>query len=911
MTDHTPVQGREQTSGLGRLAAQMGVSLAFFVGVMALVFRYLVQYGRSNVWQYDALSQHFPALYYFNVWARGILAHPSLGVPLWSWRLGLGADIIPTLAFYVVGDPFALISLVFPMHSMELAYEVLLFARVLAACLFAWLYFRKMGARAFGATAGALIYVFSTFTLIAALRHPFFETAVAFFPLVLLGLEYALKDRRSWVLVLGVFLATIANFYFFYMIAIISTIYAAARYVELTPREKRWSSLLPTIGWVALRYALAILLAAPLLLPSIRGILDSWRGQQHYVLALLYSVHHYGTEFLSLTAARNSQLGFAFIAVLLLPIAWFRRKQHPAMLFMLGVLPVFIAVPFFGSVLNGFTFPDNRFAFMWGLFLGLNAALLLSDDRPFSRREIWAMLLGAVGYALLLFVVRHPMQLRVLVPIVLGAVTWLLFALESRAGANRWEWGPRHGLGGEWRVSAWRWGVLAVLVLNIAGSAAFIYDVRGSDFLSQFLRSGTVLSRFEKNPGALAKGLSEAEPAYRVQNDHRVAYGDALVQGYQGTNFYFSIMSRYLTEYHIENDVVGDEGLSFRMRGFDDRAALTTLASVKYVIATKKEAMFVPYGFTPISQDGTATVYQNQFALPLGFVYDAVVPKATYDALPSLQKQEALLQGAVIDGTTSLTVPSIIPSTSSSEVTYTLASSKGATYEAARNRIVKTATPSEVSFNVTPVPGAEMYVALRGIRNTFVNGAKRADVMMGYSAGGSTKREKWNTPFSTYYFGATDQIVNLGSRTQSVRHVKLKLNRIGTLSFKSLQIETVPMAGYAAAVSKLQSRAMRDITFGVNRVSGTVSSPTNGILYLSIPYSTGWTARVDGQAVPTLRVNTAFTGVAIAPGTHTVVLNYFTPWLAAGLAAAALAAATLVGLWAASARRRRRGPIAD
>ncbi len=170
-------------------------------------------------------------------------------MPLWSWNIGLGADIIGTLAFPVVGDPFALVSLLFPMARLETALAVMLALRVVAA---------GNGRRSLlsqdGGTAttrgdrGRPVRLLLV-SLIQG-RHPYFIDAMVFLPLLLLGVELALRDRMLWPLGLFAFLAGIANFYFFYQLTIITVIYAVARYFELTPAEDRWRRLLPTAARV-------------------------------------------------------------------------------------------------------------------------------------------------------------------------------------------------------------------------------------------------------------------------------------------------------------------------------------------------------------------------------------------------------------------------------------------------------------------------------------------------------------------------------------------------------------------------------------------------------------------------------------------------------------------------------------
>ena len=57
----------------------------------------------------------------------------------------------------------------------------------------------------------------------------------------------------------------------------------------------------------------------------------------------------------------------------------------------------------------------------------------------------------------------------------------------------------------------------------------------------------------------------------------------------------------------------------------------------------------------------------------------------------------------------------------------------------------------------------------------------------------------------------------------------------------------------------------------------------NKILCLSIPYSKGWTAKVDGQKTRLLKGNYAFIALPLEAGHHDIVFTYFTPGLKVGL----------------------------
>lgn len=86
---------------------------------------------------------------------------------------------------------------------------------------------------------------------------------------------------------------------------------------------------------------------------------------------------------------------------------------------------------------------------------------------------------------------------------------------------------------------------------------------------------------------------------------------------------------------------------------------------------------------------------------------------------------------------------------------------------------------------------------------------------------------------------------------------------------------TAPAAGQAPDV-RLTGWTPDALTFEVDH-TGT------GVLVVSQVYSGNWRASVDGEDVAVLRTDHALLGIPLGPGTHTVVVRYAPPSLAAGL----------------------------
>lgn len=84
---------------------------------------------------------------------------------------------------------------------------------------------------------------------------------------------------------------------------------------------------------------------------------------------------------------------------------------------------------------------------------------------------------------------------------------------------------------------------------------------------------------------------------------------------------------------------------------------------------------------------------------------------------------------------------------------------------------------------------------------------------------------------------------------------------------------------YAAA---LQNSGVKDIACQDNGYSFTTERDSAGMACVAIPYSKGWTAFLDNEAVEILPINSGLCGIEIPAGTHTVTMKYQTPYFKLG-----------------------------
>ncbi len=84
---------------------------------------------------------------------------------------------------------------------------------------------------------------------------------------------------------------------------------------------------------------------------------------------------------------------------------------------------------------------------------------------------------------------------------------------------------------------------------------------------------------------------------------------------------------------------------------------------------------------------------------------------------------------------------------------------------------------------------------------------------------------------------------------------------------------------YARQVAARKQDVLAKVKLGTNTVSGEISLDKPKLLVLSIPYSKGWRAFIDGVPAKLCQANTMYMALDLDTGNHTVKLTYSTPLL--------------------------------
>lgn len=926
-----------------------------FVSFVLIAFSALFLRGKSFIWQVDGLYQHYNAFVYYGEWLRGIVrtlvCEHRLAVPLWEFGIGYGGDVIHTLSYYVIGDPFALISAVTPASYAEAGYTAALLLRFYAAGFAFCACARKMGAGSFAALSASMMYLFCAYTYVA-IRHPYFIGPMIYLPLLVLGAEKILRRERPYVYIFAVFLAAVSNFYFFYMLALFTALYVMLRL--LCEREwRRWKNLVPRLG-VCFGFALVgVMMAAVLFLPVAMCFLSNTRISSAYQYPLFYSRGQYEMLIGSFVGLKDGTdwnfPGMVPFALLGVGAVMMERGRYLWLKLFTAFLVGFMLLPFMGHVFNGFGYVTNRWIFAWlfaeALCFALGYPLLLRMGR---RQKL--VLAGAVGgYTLLCLLLPKARSvdvrlgcafLVVFLVLVLfhgwivhyghGAV-WAGGASVSRADGESVFWSDGKSVLRVSRESAsqvsrefasrfsrkavFRAAAMGLIAVCVFGQSRGRYVYK--KYADEFVDRGTANEK-------LCKGRAEAwsligdDSFYRIDNtsikNKQLNY--ALSSGQSTTTMFWSLVNPRIVEYLQLNGAYARSTYNFR--GLTSRSWLLPAASVKYYVSGSKKSQqaTIPYPFEPFP-GGDPTLYQTDAALPFGYTFDSVLPMEKFQDLTVAERQQALLQSAVI-GPEDMEAVDILPTAGLVFTDQTLPCEFrcGEGAEVSGSRIVTTEKNAAVTLLFDCPAECELYVQLEGLE--FESTRPHENVSEGIywkpadetvlraRCADAVSEVTHFTPWHKYAHGREDYLLNLYFSDSGRTTATLTFSERGIYTFDRLKVIAQPMEGLREQVDAAREDVLQQVEMTANAVTGTIDLEEDKLLCLSLPYAPGWHVSVDGEPAELLRVNVMYSGVMLTAGRHRIELNYRTSYLTAGWVVTLAGFCIFLLIWRADKRREEK-----
>ena len=768
----------------------------------------------------------------------------------YSFSTVLGGNIHGLYAYYL-SSPLYLLLVLFPEKQLLLALHLIIYLKFLTAalCFCAWAGYRKKGnpwMRAALSVSYAFIgYNVTFYSLLSWLD------AAALLPLVALGLERLVRERKPLVYIISLAVTIMANYYVGFMVCLASVLFYAA--LLFTDPE----GPVRTGKRTFLRFGLSSLLAASLsawtLLPTVCALPGSRLQEMGNLL----------------DGARSNFPFLSFFSKLFTGTTSADQFYNGLPSVFVGIIPLMLAVLFFlnpgirrrwkvvagGAVLVlFFSFHNSFLNIVWHGF---------TQNRMFNYRYsfVFSFLLLAIAWHCVLHWKTLPAGAFTRCAAILLGGTLLVFNTQ------------------------YEYGSISTLYFDLAlmalGLALTLYAVRGRRFaagalaclmaVNCFANASLSINNIRDKFGSALQSertgfLSKVESAldlipedgsfYRVEKTFNQTPCDNMSLNLPGATNFSSveqepamafIWSLGLNRFIAWGNYTGDNPVSSE-----------SLLGIRYILSQEplgpgREA----YDLTGTA--GDISVYENPYALPM------VMPGATL--LPTLEEHDGFLfQNACWR--------SLAPEVGQDIFT-----------RAPRLEIRAPEEGNTWYFTYEMPMGGNAYLHFPGLYSA----EERPFTVKLLREDGQEPETLRMTIFQSTF--------PLGTRAQGE---KLTLEVTFKSAPKPEDLERFlvyaedgeALAAYSQAVRNTPVQ-IEKITSSHLRVQCRVGADTP-YLVSTIPYDEGWTVTVDGARIPCLKNWNCMLAFAVEPGAHTIELRYHPPGRTGGLAITGIGAAILI-----------------
>lgn len=795
--------------------------LPFFICVIICIGNGVYPFGDNCILHIDMYHQYCP---FFTEFLNKLQSGGSLQ---YSWNLGLGSDFVSLYAYYLASPLNFLILLCPKSHVIEFM-TLLIILKISASGLTFFLYIRhhykfvgKDGRMHKNQVIPAIVFstAYALSGFVAAYSWDImWMDCIALFPLIMIGLERLVQEKKAGLYYITLALCIFCNYY----ISIMICIFLVFAFVLLFFSQKKGKGgAVLRFGWYSL---LAGASSAILLLPEIAVLSVSGSAEGGFpktaefyfnILAELgrgaavTSVYTGNDHWPNLYAGAFS-LFLVWIYVLNRRISW---KEKVPRIAMLAFFLVSFAENQLDYIWHGMHFPQalpGRQSFLYSFVL---LSMGFAAVRKRKGTKIWHIAVAAIVSMMLLLLsgwygdetVTEPVSLVITALFI--CVYAVTFVLTKITGKKK-------------RLAFAQFAVfvaVAELAINMAATgfgttSRVAYTEKQTDYEN-------LLETAKEDNEETGSGF------YRVEDTERKTKNDDSLYGYASATIFSSLMN--LDVSHLFQSLFMEGGKNFYC--YNGATPLSSsLFSVKYMLSDSalEES---PYR-TLIGGSGSSFLYRNNYSLPLGFVMDeqaiANWTSSTADRMASLNSLTSALgaEGQML-----------YPAT-----------------------CVADANAGDTTIDIAE----DGYYYADYVSCT-------SDTLTVNRSDGWTKQYSKTSHRYLIELGeckAGDEIHILNSNMESIEFQVYQLNeKVVQQAFDTLNAQT------------MQLTDMTD-----RKIEGKIQVQNAGRLILSVPADEGWTLYVDGKETEIEPLADALVGVHLEKGSYTIKLCYTTPGLKVG-----------------------------
>lgn len=581
----------------------------------------------------------------------------------WSYTTDLGANIIGSYSFYMIGSPFFWITMLFPSGAVPYLVAPLLMLKIAFATLAAYAFLRRYVKNQNYAIIGALLYAFSGFSIYNIFFNHFHEALITF-PFMLAAADEFIYEKRKGVMGFAVFASCFVNYYFFAGQAVFVFIYWCIRMAtgsfKMSIKEFLRFAFEIIVGFLCSAIVLVPSVFAVIQNSRVNNVPEGWgavtySSEQRYIHILESfffppDMPAYANFTPDSNAKWASVAGWLPLFSMVGVFAFFKLKTHKWLRVFIPVLFIIAYIPVFNSIfqlLNASYYA--RWFYMLTLMLSLGTVIALDHTETDFKPSMKLTFLITVGITVLIGLMpttstntngqkvreygieKYPDRFWIWSGIALLGLALLAMMFNFRKKQKVF-------------VKAVSIALSALIV--VYGNVLLGTGVTNANYKKEYLEKYALGNKGEFNQDF--KDLENVRSDFYNEMDNMGMYWQIpTIQAFQSI-VPGSVMDFYPT--------VGVER-SVGSRPETDVYAIRSFLSVKYLFdntsdsknfATSMRSMKMP-GWKYLKTKNGYKIYENQYYIPYGFTYDTYVTEKEYDDCEESDRSLLLLKSMVLN----------------------------------------------------------------------------------------------------------------------------------------------------------------------------------------------------------------------------------------------------------------------
>ncbi len=432
-----------------------------------------------------------------------------------------------------------------------------------------------------------------------------------------------------------------------------------------------------------------------------------------------------------------------------------------------------------------------------------------------------------------------------------------------------------------------RFAVFALMFLSLSAGWSFGFYNNSGDFL----RNNAINKQLEASTQRVGNQIKDKD-FYRIDQvdgitlHHQMKYPANENLWWQTRNIYVynTRIPQTLLEY---NRLVGNNyGYCKRVYVLSNgnRMGLDFLLGVRYFLGDDNKNgwtgsdIYAPYGFKPFTEIDGVNVFRSDHNAGLGFVYQQVMPLSEFTKLSRLEREQALLQAAVLpDDEVKEMEP--VRAVNASEVDLDIMDVPFQVVDTHRckledGKIIAKKKDAEITIAVESVKDSQLVVSFDNLMRNCEDGEQSESFTIKCNRA-ALKKMAINEISNQAIAGIRDYDLNMGYCKDFSGLLTISLSKKGTYTFDRMYVSAMSCENFDRWARSCEANRLELTSFDEWHAKGTVYTEDAGILYLSMPVNDNWEVYVDGNKAEKLDdVNITFLGAKVPAGQHEIQLKY-------------------------------------